>query len=149
MMLRTETENPLNEAYAHLLEDGLDGPAEALRILSKEASVIERRAYLKAAPFERSIARVDHANGYKNKTMLSRLGEIDFAVSQVRGSGFDPSTLEKGSRSEEIKGRTRAATLFPNPESCLRLVGALLSEQDEEWLSAKIYLTMKPESIEK
>ena len=101
MMLRTETENPLNEAYAHLLEHGLDGAAEALRILVNEASVIERASYLKAAPFERTTARVDHANGYKNKTMLTRLGEIDFAVPQVRGSGFYPSALEKGSRSEQ------------------------------------------------
>ena len=45
MMLRTDTENPLNEAYAHVLANGLDGAAEALRILVNEASGIERRAY--------------------------------------------------------------------------------------------------------
>lgn len=100
-MLRTDTENPLNEAYAHLLDHGLDGAAEALRILVNEASVIERAAYLKAAPFERNVARVDHANGYKNKTMLTRLGSIDFNVPQVRAGGFYPSALEKGSRSEQ------------------------------------------------
>ena len=96
-----ETENLLNDAYAHLLAHGLAGAAEALRILVNEASVIERETYLKATPFERSVARVDHANGYKNKTMLTRLGSIDFAVPQVRGSGFYPSALEKGSRSEQ------------------------------------------------
>ena len=101
MMLRTETENPLNEAYAHLLANGLDGAAEALRILVNEASVIERASYLKAAPFERNLTRVDYANGFKNKTMLTRLGSIDFDVPQVRGSGFYPSALEKGSRSEQ------------------------------------------------
>ncbi len=50
---------------------------------------------------------------------------------------------------KEIKWRTRVATLFPNSESCLRLVSALLAEQDEEWLSGKIYLTMKSENTEK
>ena len=45
---------------------------------------------------------------------------------------------------KELKRRTRVATLFPNPDSCLRLISALLSEQDEEWMTAKIYLTMKP-----
>jgi putative transposase len=45
---------------------------------------------------------------------------------------------------KELKRRTRVATLFPNPDSCLRLVSALLAEQDEEWMTAKIYLTMKP-----
>jgi putative transposase len=44
---------------------------------------------------------------------------------------------------KEIKRRTRVATLFPNPDSCQRLVSALLVEQDEEWMSAKIDLNMK------
>ena len=44
---------------------------------------------------------------------------------------------------KELKRRTRVATLFPNPDSCMRLVSALLAEQDEEWLTAKIYLTME------
>ena len=38
---------------------------------------------------------------------------------------------------KEIKRRTRVARLFPNPESCLRLVSAPLCEQDEDWQSAK------------
>ena len=45
---------------------------------------------------------------------------------------------------KEIKRRTRVATLLPNSASCLRLVSAILAEQDEEWMTAKIYLTMKP-----
>jgi transposase-like protein len=45
---------------------------------------------------------------------------------------------------KELKRRTRVATLFPNTNSCLRLVSALLAEQDEEWMTAKIYLTIKP-----
>ena len=45
---------------------------------------------------------------------------------------------------KEIKRRTRVATLFPNSASYLRLVSAILAEQDEEWMTAKIYLTMNP-----
>ena len=45
---------------------------------------------------------------------------------------------------KEHKRRTRVATLFPNINSCLRLVSALLAEQDEELMTAKIYLTIKP-----
>ncbi|MEO5659670.1 MAG: transposase [Polaromonas sp.] len=44
---------------------------------------------------------------------------------------------------KEIKRRTQVATLFPNSASCLRLVSAILAEQDEECMTAKIYLTMK------
>ena len=45
---------------------------------------------------------------------------------------------------KEIKRRTRDATLFPNTASYLRLVSAILAEKDEEWMTAKIYLNMKP-----
>ena len=41
----------------------------------------------------------------------------------------------------EIRRRTRVAVLFPNPESCLRLVSALLMEISEEWENGYTYLT--------
>ena len=43
----------------------------------------------------------------------------------------------------ELKRRTRAASIFPNTASCLRLVSALLAECDEEWMSGKMYLNLK------
>jgi putative transposase len=98
--LHSEEANPLAAAYDCLLAQGLDGAGEALRILVNEAAKIERSEYLKAAPFERNAARVDYANGFKNKTLLTRVGAIDFSVPQVRQSGFYPSALERGSRSE-------------------------------------------------
>jgi transposase-like protein len=42
----------------------------------------------------------------------------------------------------ELKRRTRVATLFPNEESLLRLVSAVLVEISEEWETGKIYLRM-------
>ena len=96
-----EVSQPLHEAYACLLANGLDGAGEALRILVNEASRIERAQHLQAMPYERSAQRVDQANGFKAKTMLTRLGEITFEVPQVRTAGFYPSALERGSRSEQ------------------------------------------------
>lgn len=43
---------------------------------------------------------------------------------------------------KEIRRRTRVATLFPNVESCERLVSAILMEISEEWETGKIYLSM-------
>jgi transposase-like protein len=34
------------------------------------------------------------------------------------------------------------ASIFPNPESCLHLVSALLAELDDEWMTGKAYLTL-------
>ena len=44
---------------------------------------------------------------------------------------------------QEIKRRTRVVRIFPNKESCLRLVTALAIEQSEEWLTGRRYLDMR------
>jgi len=44
---------------------------------------------------------------------------------------------------EEIKRRTRVVRIFPNSESCLRLVRALTVEVHESWLSQRKSLNMK------
>jgi putative transposase len=43
---------------------------------------------------------------------------------------------------EEIKRRTHVVRIFPNGESCLRLVRALAVETHENWLEANRYLNM-------
>ena len=43
---------------------------------------------------------------------------------------------------EEIRRRTRVVRIFPNLESCLRLVRALAVEIHEGWLEASRYLNM-------
>ncbi len=50
------------------------------------------------------------------------------------------NTLER--LNQEIKRRTRVATLFPNEASLLRLVSAILSETSDDWETGKVYLTM-------
>jgi transposase-like protein len=93
--------HPLDAAFAALLANGLDGAGEALRILVNEASKIERNHFLNARPHERTLERTDYANGFKPKTMMTRVGELTFDVPQVRGGGFYPSALEKGTRTEQ------------------------------------------------
>ena len=44
---------------------------------------------------------------------------------------------------QELKRRTRVASLFPNEASLLRLVSALLQETSETWETGKIYLNME------
>ncbi|MDP1610151.1 MAG: IS256 family transposase [Sulfuritalea sp.] len=93
--------HPLDAAFAALLANGLDGAGEALRILVNEASKVERNHFLNARPHERTAERIDYANGFKPKTVMTRVGELTFDVPQVRGGGFYPSALEKGTRTEQ------------------------------------------------
>jgi len=44
---------------------------------------------------------------------------------------------------EELKRRTRVVRIFPNAESCLRLVRALAAERHEDWLEGTRYLNME------
>lgn len=44
---------------------------------------------------------------------------------------------------KELKRRTRVATLFPNDDSCLRLVSAVAMEISDEWVTGRAYLTME------
>ena len=83
-----------------LVEKGLEAVPEMMRVLINQAMQVERAKYLQADDYERTEERKGHANGYKPKTVRTRIGEITFAVPQVREGGFYPSALEKGLRSE-------------------------------------------------
>jgi transposase-like protein len=91
----------LDQLVNHILEDGTDGLAGALRLLLNHAMEIERSQALGAGPYERTSTRTGHANGFKPKTLQTRLGEMTVAVPQVRGGvEFYPSALDRGRRSE-------------------------------------------------
>jgi len=83
-----------------IAEKGLEAVPELMRVLINNAMQVERTKYLQAEQYERTEERKGHANGFKPKTVKTRMGEITFAVPQVREGGFYPSALEKGLRSE-------------------------------------------------
>jgi len=89
-----------NELLEQITAQGFEFLPELIRILLNTAMKAERQQYLRAAPYQHSPERTGHANGYKPKTMTTRLGEITFQVPQVREGGFYPNALEKGLRSE-------------------------------------------------
>ena len=81
-------------------EQGLDVLPDLIRTIINAAMQAERQHYLNAAPYQRTPEREAHANGFKPKTMHTRVGKITFDVPQVREGGFYPEALEKGLRSE-------------------------------------------------
>ena len=93
-------EGGLQEVLELLAECGFDGMAQAIEILLNEAMKLERSAVLDAQPYERTPRRRGHANGFKPKTVRTRVGELELAVPQTREVPFYPSALEWGQRSE-------------------------------------------------
>ena len=90
----------IDDAVELLKDHGFDALAEAVTVLLNSAMLAERSEYLGAAPYERSATRVGYANGFKDKTIKSRLGVLSVKVPQTRDGEFYPQSLEKGLRSE-------------------------------------------------
>lgn len=67
-----------------------------------QAMVAEREAHLGAGSYERAEGRDGYANGFKPRSLQTRVGRLSLRVPQVRGSTtrFYPKCLERGARSE-------------------------------------------------
>ena len=79
-----------------LCESGLSQMAEAVRIMLNEAMRIERSRVLEAEPYQRSEHRRGYANGFKPKTLETRVGAMTVQVPQTRGVEFYPLGFGKG-----------------------------------------------------
>jgi len=99
-MTHQENYNLSSSTIEDLNRYGLEAVPELVRVLLNSVMQAERSKYIQAEEYERTEERKGHANGYKPKTVKTRIGEITFAVPQVREGGFYPSALEKGVRSE-------------------------------------------------
>ena len=91
-----------HQAINLILKNGLDGLPGAIAVLIDQAMLIERSNHIGARPYERAEERDGHANGFKPKTLQTRVGKIEVRVPQVRSSSepFYPSAFERGQRSE-------------------------------------------------
>ncbi|MBT4874151.1 MAG: IS256 family transposase [Desulfobacula sp.] len=101
-MTQRQEDTAIGTVLEIINSNGLEGLGEAVSILINEAMKVERSSVLKAHPWERSDSRTGYANGYKNKSVATKLGQLDLNIPQVRGDvDFYPSALEKGLRSEK------------------------------------------------
>ena len=99
-MAQQEQNRSIDGAVELLKENGFDGLADAVTVLLNSAMFAERSEHLGAAPYERTEARTGYANGFKDKCLKTRLGELPLKVPQTRDGEFYPQSLEKGLRSE-------------------------------------------------
>ena len=80
---------------------GIESFSQAMSQLMDRAMAIERADVLGAEPYERTDTRCGYANGFKPKTLHTRLGPVPLKVPQVRGDvSFYPSALTKGPQTE-------------------------------------------------
>jgi len=91
----------ISQILTELNGGGIEDFKPVLELLFNAAMKAEREKFLGASSHERSSERTGYANGYKPKGLQTKMGELELAVPQVRGLGFYPQSLEKGSRSEK------------------------------------------------
>lgn len=90
----------IDQIIKGLIGQGTEGLKPVLELLFNAAMKVEREQFLGAGTHERNEERKGYANGYKPKEIQTRMGALELAVPQVRGLGFYPQSIEKGSRSE-------------------------------------------------
>jgi transposase-like protein len=83
-----------------LKEQGFDGMRSSMETLMNAAMFLERQEHLGVEQYGRSEQRKGYANGFKPKTIKTRMGEVQLQIPQVRDSTFYPQSLERGMRSE-------------------------------------------------
>lgn len=96
----TQQDNLIQTVYQTMTEHGMDGVTEMVGVILNEAMRFEREQHLGGKPYERIENRQDYANGFKPRTLNTRMGAVDLQMPQTR-SGFYPSCLDKGLRSEK------------------------------------------------
>lgn len=110
-----------------ILDHGIDGLKPAFELLLNTAMQLERAAFLGADRYERSSERSGYANGYKPKTLNTRIGQLDLRVPQTRDTGtepFYPTALQRGQRSEQAFVLA-IATMYINGVSTRRVTEIL------------------------
>ena len=125
-MTRHDQSTALDQLVALVAENGTDAMAAAFTTLLEASMKAEREQVLGAAPFERTEQRRGYANGFKTKTLDTRLGRLRVNVPKARGIEFYPSSLEKGVRSERAL-KLAIAEMYVKGVST-RKVGAVMEQ---------------------
>lgn len=111
----------------------------ATRLIFEQADKDAAQAELRALA-ERLAAKLTRAAQCLLEAEEEILAHMAFPREHWRKLG-STNPLER--LNEEIARRTRVVGIFPNDKSLLRLVGALLLEQNDEWAVTRRYMSQK------
>jgi len=70
------------------------------RVFLERLMLHERQCFLNADPYERCETRVDHANGFYPRSLLTRMGEMNLQVPRTRSGHFQTQVLRRYQRRE-------------------------------------------------
>jgi putative transposase len=94
---RKVSEQPAQE----ILLDDPNFLREIVERVLQEMLEAERTEHIGAAPYERSATRTGHRNGYKPKTLRTRVGTLNLLVPQDREGDFSTRLFSRYQRNEK------------------------------------------------
>lgn len=94
-------DNTLFEVFQQANGSGKDFLRELVREVLQQVMEAEIAEHLGAAPYERTDARRGYRNGYKPRTLNTRVGTLDLLVPQDREGIYHTQIFERYSRSEK------------------------------------------------
>ena len=65
-----------NDILQPILENGIEGFSEVLQKMLNLAMKLEREKVLKASPYQRTEGRTGYANGFKERHIQTRMGDL-------------------------------------------------------------------------
>ncbi|MDT8372731.1 MAG: transposase, partial [Bacteroidales bacterium] len=96
------TKKSLDEQLIELINsDGEDLMTRILRSGIQQLMELERDEHIGVDCYERGEDRKGYRNGYKPRTLYTRVGSLVLRVPQTRDGQFYPSILERYQRSEK------------------------------------------------
>jgi len=110
----------------------------------------ERDVHVGAGPFERTGIRRTQRNGYKPRTLVTRVGTLELRVPQTRDGRFFPSLLERYQRSEGALIATLAECYVQGVSTrkvaaiCRELFGDELSHETVSRYAARLDAELEP-----
>ncbi len=110
-----------DDGYLEEIQARMDGDLfkTMLEVMARRVMQEELAAHLGAEPHERTASRRGHRNGYKRRSLKTRVGELALEVPQARGmEPYSPMLFAKWERSERALLVACAEMYFMGVSTC-------------------------------
>jgi putative transposase len=124
----------LQQAREFFFDDLDQQMKEHHRCFLEQLMLYERQCFLNAQPYERTLARVDQANGFYTRRLTTRLGVLELKVPHSRSGHFQPQVLPRYQRREPVIDQALKAVFLLGVST--RQAGRALATLVEDAVSA-------------
>ena len=100
-MARKSNNSELREVWQEATADGDDGMRRMVERVVQQVLEAEMTAFVGADSYERTVERRGYRNGYKPRTLKTRVGELELMVPKDRDGQFQTELFERYQRSEK------------------------------------------------